>query len=140
MDVMMQWLHLLGAAIAVGGACYGAAIVRPAAEALSADARAKLIAGVVERARPLAFGVIGVMLLSGFYNLMTKMAGKPPAYHAVLTVKLLLALHIFTVLFLLATPVGVNPARDAKRPRLLRGAAISGVVLLLLSAVLTRGL
>jgi hypothetical protein len=41
--------------------------------------------------------------------------------------------------FLLAVPPGANPARDARRPRWLAGMAVSGVVILLLSAFLRRG-
>ena len=139
LSVLMRWLHLLGAAVAVGGAIYAARVVGPAMEGLSTDAKGKLAAGLAERLRPLAFAVIAVMLVTGVYNIMMHVAGKPVGYHIVLTIKLLLALHVLTMLFLLSVPPGANPARDARRPRLMAGAAISGLVVLLLSAVLTQG-
>ena len=139
LGVLMRWLHLLGAAVAVGGAIYAARVVAPAMEGLSTDAKGKLAAGFAQRLRPLAFAVIAVMLVTGVYNIMMHVAGKPVGYHIVLTLKLLLALHVLTMLFLLSIPPGANPARDARRPRLMAGAAISGLVVLLLSAVLTQG-
>jgi hypothetical protein len=106
----MQWLHLLGAVTLVGGAIYGAA------------------------RKPLAFAGVAVMLLSGLWNLMTHFSGKPPQYHMVLGVKLLLALHVFAMVILAGAP-----GREAKRARLLGSAAVSGIVILLLSAYLRRG-
>jgi uncharacterized membrane protein len=139
LSVLMRWLHLLGAAVAVGGFIYAAKVVAPAMEGLSTDAKAKLAAGFAARLRPLAFTVIGLMLVTGIYNIMMHVAGKPVAYHIVLTLKLVLALHVLSMLFLLSVPPGANPARDARRPRLMAGAAGSGAMVLLLSAVLTLG-
>jgi len=118
-DVLMQWLHLLGAATAVGGAIFGRWAAPPTAEKI----------------RPLAFGGVAALLLSGLWNLATHFAGKPPQYHIVLSVKLLLALHVFAMLILAGAP---GPARDARRPRMLASAAVSGIVILLLSAYLRR--
>ena len=137
--VLIKWLHLLGAAAAVGGAIYATMVLGPGMAGLGAEAKGKLAAGLAERLRPLAFWVIGVMLLTGLYNVVTNISGKPAGYHIALTLKLLFAMHVFAVLFLLSTPPGANPARDARRGRLMAGAAISGALTLLFSAVLTRG-
>lgn len=109
-DVGMQWLHLLGATTLVGGAICGA--VR----------------------KPLAWGGVGAMVLSGLWNLIRHFSDKPVQYHMVLGVKLLLALHVFAMVILAGMP-----GREARRPRLLSTAAASGIVILLLSAYLRRG-
>lgn len=138
-DVLMLWLHLLGAVVLVGGAVYARLGVAPALAELGAEARAKALGTLVARIRPVAFGAVGAVLLSGLWNLATHFSGKPPAYHMALGLKLLLALHVMAMVFLLAVPPGANPARDAQRPRLLAGMAVSGVLILLLSAYLRRG-
>src|SRR5712692_8453559 len=85
-----------------------------------------------------AVTLIGVSLLTGLYNFLAHLPGHSHTYHAVLGIKILLALHVFTVAILLAVPPGVNPGRDARRPRLMLGAALSGMIILLLSAFLRR--
>lgn len=138
-DVLMQWLHLLGAAVLVGGAIYGRVGVAPVLMELGPEARAKAMGTLVARMRPVAFAAVGAVLLSGLWNLVTNFSGKTPAYHMLLGVKLLLALHVMATAFLLAVPPGANPARDARRPRLLAGMALSGILILLISACLRRG-
>jgi len=138
-DVLMQWLHLLGAALLVGGALYARLGVAPALAELGTEARAKALGTLVARIRPVAFAAVGAVLLSGLWSLATKFSGKPPAYHMAFGVKFLLALHVMAMAFLLAVPPGANPARDARRPRWLAGMALSGVLILLLSAFLRRG-
>ena len=138
LDTLMQWLHLSAAVTGVGGIIYARLVLVPAAAELPPEARSKLAEHVVARVRPLSFAVITVLLITGFYNFFSHLAGHSRAYHMALGVKILLALHVFTVSVLVAVPPGVNPARDARRPRLMMGAAISGIVILLLSAYLRR--
>jgi uncharacterized membrane protein len=138
LGVLLRWLHLLGAAILVGGAFYATLVLGPAMAGMNADARLRLTAGIAARLRTAGFGAIALLVVTGVINIVRNIAGKPPAYHMALTLKLLLALHIFAVLFLVAVPPG-NPARDAKRHRLMAGAAVSGLLVLLLSAYLVQG-
>jgi len=138
-SIVSHWLHLGGAAVTVGGYLYAWLVVTPSLESLPAETRRQVVGRLAARMRPLSFVVIGVMLATGLINLMLHFSGKPAAYHMVFGVKLLLALHVFAVGFLLAVPPGADAVRDARRPRLMAGAAISGVVILLLSAWLNRG-
>ncbi len=125
-DVLMQWVHLFGAATAVGGSIFAA----------WAAADAAALPGMAARIRPLAFLGVGALLLSGLWNLAMNLPGKPVQYHMALGLKLLLALHVFAMLIL----AGAGGAeRDARRPALLKSAAVSGVAVLLLSAYLRRG-
>src|SRR5688572_23670493 len=116
LDVLMQWLHLTAAATLVGAVIVARLVVFPSIAEASPDARIRLLSSFVARMRPIWFTVIGVLLGTGIYGIMTHIAGKPREYHMALGIKLLLALHIFGVLFVLSTPPGVNPARDARRP------------------------
>ena len=131
LSTLVRWLHLTAAATIVGGFVYARLVVAASAAVLPASA--------IGRARRLWFSAVGVLLLTGIYNLITSISGKPPLYHALLTLKILLALHVFSIAILTSVPPGVNPGRDARRPRLMAGAVISGVVILLLSAILRRG-
>jgi uncharacterized membrane protein len=138
LDTLMQWLHILAAVTGIGAFIYGRLVVIPALAGLPAESRTKLVEELVARMRPLSFSVIGVLVATGTYNIVAHMAGRPAAYHIALGIKLLLALHVFSVAVLLSTPPGLNPARDARRPRLMMGAVISGTVILLISAFLRR--
>ncbi len=138
LDTLMQWLHLAAAVTGVGALIYSRLVLFPSLAEVPAEVRGKLAQQLVARMRPISFAAIGVLLITGFYNYLTKMAERPSSYHMILGIKILLALHVFTVAILLAVPPGVNPARDARRPRLIAGAAISGIIILLLSAYLRR--
>src|SRR5712692_2706315 len=138
LEILSQWLHLMSAVTLIGGLLYARLVVVPALIETPPESRNRLLEQLVTRWRPIAFTVIGVSLLTGLYNFLAHLPGHSHTYHAVLGIKLLLALHVFTVTILLAVPRGVNPARDARRPRLMLGAAISGLIILLRSAFLRR--
>ena len=134
----MQWLHLAAAATLIGGFIYARVVVVPSLGDAPPETRTRLVQRLVARVRPLSFSAIGVSILTGLYNLLTHLAGHSRTYHMALGIKTLLALHVFTVVFLLSVPPGINPARDARRPRLILGAAVSGIAILLLSAFMRR--
>jgi uncharacterized membrane protein len=138
LDTLMQWLHLTAAVTGVGGMIYARVVVGPSLAELDPDQRGKIVTRIVARARPLWFGIVVILLGTGLYNYLTRLEGRPSSYHMILGIKMLLALHVFTIGILLSIPPGANPSRDARRPRLLAGAAISGVIILLLSAYLRR--
>lgn len=137
LPVLMRFIHILSAMTLLGGALAWRFGALPSLAALAPETRTKVENAFAAAWRPAVIaGVFGI-LLSGSYNFMAKMqAAKaaggalPPAYHAVFGVKFLLALHVFAAV-LLATKQN-NP----KRERQLTGVVISGVVILILSAVL----
>lgn len=138
LDTLMQWLHLMAAVTLLGAVIHIRLVLMPSLAGLQTEMRNKLVTQMIGRKRPLAFAAMLVLVGTGLYNYVTRMVGRPPAYHMILGVKLLLALHVFTVVILLLVPPGVNPSRDARRPRLMMGAAISGLLILLISAYLRR--
>jgi uncharacterized membrane protein len=131
LGICMRWLHIASVATLVGGMIYGWLVLVPASGILSAEGREVLAEKAAALYRPLVFTAIGALLLSGSYNLMTS-PGHHPKYYILLGIKLLLAAHVFAVGILLVTK---NPEH---RGRLLAGSAVSGLLIILISAYLRR--
>jgi hypothetical protein len=77
----------------------------------------------------LAYTAIGGILVSGLYNFLSK-TSYPPHYHAWFGIKMLLVLHVFSIVIV------YNPERHKSKPRLLTGVAITGALVLAISAYL----
>ena len=129
LGIFMRWLHIASVATLIGGMIYGWLVMVPASEALAAEARQVLADKTAALFRPLVSAAIAALLLSGVYNLATN-PGHNPRYYILLTLKLLLVLHVFAVGIVLVTK---NPEH---RGRLLAGSAISGLLIILISAYL----
>jgi putative copper export protein len=127
----MRWMHFLSIAALIGGIIYYRAVLTPISGAFSPEVRSALEKQASARFRPIVFAAIGSLLVSGMFNLYSK-PGSSSLYHALLGVKFLLVLHIFAVAFLIVKPD--NP----KRARMMTGAAISGVIVILISTYLGR--
>jgi uncharacterized membrane protein len=119
-SLLSRAIHILSAISLLGGVIYARFAVYP-----------DLSEQQAARSRPLILGSVIGLLATGLYNLITK-TSIPPGYHMIFGIKMLLALHIFAVGFLLTKP-GVDPA---KRARWMTGIVGSGVVIVLLSAYL----
>ena len=98
LDLLMRWLHIFPAIVMVGGAVGGAYLGQPMVSALSRNA---------------VFGGMAAILISGAYNLTQLMKGAPKGWHMWFGIKFLLALHVFTMIFLLTK----TDATAAKRAR-----------------------
>jgi uncharacterized membrane protein len=131
LGILMRWLHIASVATLIGGMLYGWLVLVPATGALSADARKALTDRAAALYRPLVFGAIIALLVSGGYNLATT-PGHNARYYILLILKLLLVAHVFAVGIVLVTK---NPEH---RRRLFGGAAISGLLIILISAYLRR--
>ena len=131
LGILMRWLHIASVATLIGGMLYGWLVLVPAAGVLAADARKALTDRTAALFQPLLFGAIAALLLSGGYNLLTN-PGHHARYYLLLAIKLLLAAHVFAVGVVVVTK---NPEH---RGRLLAGSAISGLLIILISAYLRR--
>jgi uncharacterized membrane protein len=129
--VAMRWAHILSMAFVVGGALYARFVLTPALAGLSDAERGKLGDRIANGLRPLVLTAVVVLLGSGTFNLLRK-TNLPAGYHMWFGIKMLLALHVVAVAVLLGR-AGVDAA---KRTRWLTGIAVSGVLVILLSAVL----
>jgi len=131
LGIVMRWLHIASVATLVGGMLYGWLVLAPATGVLGAEALKALTDKCAALYRPLVFGAIAALLISGGYNLATT-PGHHIRYYILLSLKLLLAAHVFAVGIVLVTR---NPEH---RGRLFGGAAISGLAIILISAYLRR--
>jgi putative copper export protein len=125
-NVAMRWLHISSMAILVGGLLFlwiGFAEAEGAAAGRAAAGYRRwfLTAAVL-------------VLISGSYNFWhkTQTTVLSPAYHVVIGIKLLLVLHVLTAGFL------ATRASNPRRRRQAAGAAITGFVILALSATLRQ--
>jgi len=136
-DIIFRWTHIFAAAIVVGGFAYARFVFYPAMAMIEESEQAKLREGIATNLRPWGLTAIVLLVLSGSYNFYrVVLSGVDTAYHMAFGMKFLLALHVFAMLFILSTPPSGEPAKDAKRPRLVLGAFISGLLILLIGAYL----
>lgn len=96
-DVLMRWLHVSMAMVLVGGAFFQWIVLRPVARNVLESEHQKLREQILEKWRKVVGMGIGLLLLTGFYNYLV--ASNPgdiwKPYHAVMGVKMLLALGVF---------------------------------------------
>jgi len=127
----MRIVHIISAITLLGGILAWRFGVTPALATLGEETRLLVDDAVAVKWRPAVLLSVAGLLVSGIYNyLRWRSGGLPPEYHAVIGVKFLLAFHVFAVAFLAARPGNAN------RGRQLMGIAISGVTIVILSAVL----
>ena len=131
LGICMRWLHIASVATLIGGMIYGWLVLVPATAVLAVDARKALYERTAALFRPLVFGAIAALLVSGGYTLATN-PGHNISYYVLLGIKLLLVAHVFAVGIVLVTK---NPEH---RGRLFAGGAISGLIIILISAYLRR--
>ena len=118
--LLSRWVHIASALTLIGGVLFARHVLRGAAEA-----------ELITRYATTLQAAVGGLLLSGLYNLLSKVA-VPKGYHMIFGIKFLLALHVFAMAFMVARP-GVEVG---KRHRQLTGMVISGALILALSAYL----
>ncbi len=141
-EVLFRWLHIAAVIVAIGGAFFTAAILRPAAgRTLAADADVQLRNAVMTRWRRVVHICIGLILISGLagaYYVMRR-GPLPAAYLPLLAVKVLVSLGVF---FLASALVGRSAAFAGLRQRAGRWLAllIALAALIVLLAGLLRSL
>lgn len=135
LGVLMRWIHVTSTVALLGGVLYARYIVQPSMKALTTEGMSNLAQQTSVRFRSWIVGAMAALLGSGIYNLLTK-PFVPRGYHMWFGIKMLLVLHIFAVLFLLAKTPAISPEQQAKRSRWMSGIVVSGLVVLLISAYL----
>ena len=129
--VLMRWLHLTSMATLIGGMLYGRFVMTTSEKILAPDARETFGARAAGAYRPLVLMAVTGLIVSGTYNLLTN-PGHTVKYHILLGIKLLLVLHVFAVAFLVTQP------KTTRRGRMMLGTAISGLIIIAISAYLRR--
>ena len=131
LNVLMRWLHITSVVVLIGGVLYARLVVAPAVASLPASEQEPLGDAMAARFRSLLYLAVLFLLASGVYNLFLNL-GRGPVYQSLLGIKMLLALHVFAVGFLIVKP------KNTKRTRQLTGIMISGVIIIVISAVLRQ--
>jgi len=126
---LMRWLHLSSVVTLIGGIFYARFVIAPSENFLPAEARVTLDERAAAHFRPVVFGAIILLVISGLFNYIVK-PGHSPLFHALFGIKILLALHVFSVAILVAQP------GNKRRNRQMFGAAISGMVIILIAGYL----
>ncbi len=129
--ILVRWVHISSVVALIGGFIYARFAVWPALDALGTAESNTLVERMVSRFRSALYLLLLTTLGSGLYNYLTK-PFYPPHYHMVIGIKFLFVLHIFAVTVLYTVP----NAGLAKRRRWLTGMAISGLIVIAISAVL----
>jgi uncharacterized membrane protein len=129
LTALMRWVHISSVVTLLGGIAYARWVMIPAARSLSPDARTALDESAAKHFRPAVFAAMAGLVFSGIFNYLSK-PGHSVLYHALFGVKMLLALHVFSMAILVTAP------KNARRGRQLFGAAISGLAILLIAAYL----
>lgn len=132
LPVLVRWLHVVTAVVAVGGLVFIAFVLRPAASrALDDRAHAALRDAVMGRWRVVVMLAVALLFISGMVTLVTESMEKAqdvPAYHPLFGIKFLLALVVF---FFASVLAGRSPAFEKLRQNAPRWTAITAVLALL---------
>ena len=131
LSIAMRWTHIISVITVLGGLLYASLAVAPALAALPAESRAEFAAALNLRFRPWLRLAVFFLVVSGLYNLVTK-TNIPPGYQMWFGIKMLLALHVIVVTFLLSRA----SITQERRNRMVGGVVLAGVVVTMLSAYL----
>ena len=129
LTTIMRWVHISSVVTLIGGIVYARFVMIPSAVSLAPDARTALDENAARRFRPAVYAAMAGLVLSGVFNYLSK-PGHSVRYSALFGVKMLLALHVFSVAILVSVP------KNPRRARQLLGAAISGLAIILIAAYL----
>jgi hypothetical protein len=110
---------------------YARLVIVPAIASLPAGQQDSLGDAMAARYRTLLYLAMLLLTGTGIYNMVMNL-GRGPLYQALLGTKLLLVLHVFAVGLLMVKP------KNPKRARQMTGIAISGVIIIAMSAVLRQ--
>lgn len=137
--VISRWLHVGAAIVMFGGTLFQFLVLMPAARELPDDERKALHGRVIGRWRKIVMAMIGLLLLSGFYNYLAvaipahRESPTKGLYHMLMGIKILLALGVF---FLASALVGRSPAFEGIRAQARKWMML---VILLAAAVVAIG-
>lgn len=114
LDILFRWMHVLAAMAAVGGTFFMRLALLPAMSELPEESRKALQQALRSRWSKVVMASIGLLLLSGLYNIsLTLMRYEVPSFYvALFCVKFILALAIF---YIASALMGRSPAFERIR-------------------------
>lgn len=129
LNVAVRWIHISSVIVLVGGAVFIRLVLMRAAANLPEEAHRSLQKWVLDGWRKFVHPMVGLILLSGIYNLVVRVTKVEPVWHAIFGLKLLLALY---VLFVASALVGRSKALEPLRQRMPLFLAINIAIALLI--------
>jgi hypothetical protein len=126
---LVRWVHLISVIALVGGIFFWRFVMDPSTKKITPEDYRELEEGAASHFRPLVYVVMATLVLSGLYNYLAK-GFHTSTYQILFGIKILLVLHVLSVTILATAP------NNARRGRQLFGAAISGLIIVLISAFL----
>jgi hypothetical protein len=129
--LIMRWLHLASAATLTGGLLFAWLGMARATAGLAKEIGQDVSDRAAARFQPVVIAATIGLLLSGIYNILSA-PGHSQLHQIVLIVKLLLAAHVLSAAILSGRP------HNPRRTRQVAGAAISALIIILLSTWLRR--
>jgi len=126
---LMRWIHISSVITLLGGIIFWRFVMDPSTKRITPEDYRELEEGTAAHFRPIVFVVMATLILSGLYNYLTK-PGHTTTYDILFGIKILLVLHVVSVTILATAP------NNARRGRQLFGAAISGIIIVAISAFL----
>ncbi len=131
LSVLLRWVHIVSAVTLLGGMIYARWVMAPAVASLPEVDRQRFAEALRQKFRPLVLVAVTMLVVSGGINLAAK-SNIPPNYFVWFGLKMLLALHVIAVSFVLIR----SSLNQEKRDRLTAGVVYSGLAIVLVSAYL----
>jgi uncharacterized membrane protein len=140
MATFMQWIHLMSAVVGLGGMGFVLLVLIPSLGVLNPEHREALFRAVSIRFRWVSWSAIGLLLISGLYNIRQDYWevtwGKS---WLLLTFKIGLAFALFAIVLGLTLPLKIFDRMRSRRRTWLMASFTLGVLVVLISAYLRRG-
>lgn len=143
LQLILRWLHVGPAIVLVGGTFFMLFVLHPASSVLADDQRQSLRAAVIKRWKMVVHVGVLLFLISGFYNYIVVMAPQHKGdglYHALMGVKMLLAMSVFLIAELLVGRSSLAEKLRQQLPKFLTLSLTLAVSVIMISGFLkTRG-
>jgi uncharacterized membrane protein len=133
--VLFRFIHVSSVILFLGGIVYARQVLTPVLEALPEALRIETAAGTQLRYRNTLYVLLGLIVASGLYNFLTGPHHGQP-YQIWFGVKMLLVAHILATAILWAASANSNAKIAGKSKRRLVSMAISGFIIVFISAYL----
>jgi len=139
MSSFVQWVHLIAAAVGVGGMAFLAAILLPSLHIVEPAQRELILKRVIGRFRWVSWILVPLLMSSGLYNVRQYYWEVRWGGHwELLVTKIVLSGIMFSIVLALTLPFRVFDWFRARRERWLAAALALGFIIFFISALLRR--
>jgi uncharacterized membrane protein len=130
LHLLARFLHISSAIVLLGGIFYARQVMVPVVNEYAGGSRAASYTASLRRFQGALYGALGLLVVSGLYNLLTG-PKHTRDYHTWFGIKMLLVLHVLATAILWST----SPGSERSSRRLL-SLTISGFLVVLISSYL----